>query len=375
MAIKATASFSLKDALFNPDSVRRLSLGIAQGLPAFNAEAFEQQVLQKFPELELKARINWMVTVLEAHLPADFATAVSILAAALPAPLDPAKTDDDFGEFIWSVPAEYVARHGCTTARLALSLAFLRESTQRFSAENAIRPFLKHFSQETLEFVQSCTTDQNYHVRRLASEGIRPFLPWAERVNLPVENILTVLQQLFADRTRYVTRSVANTINDISKIDPTRTVQVLQQWRLQQPSAETEWVIRHALRTLVKKDHAGALELLGYPTTPAFRVSGIRIPAEVRVGESIAYQCRLHSDAAQVLRVALRVYYQKANGTLAPRVFAVRDLDTAAGQTLTINKSISFKAITTRSLHPGKHQVELVVNGVARGRKDFVLAV
>jgi 3-methyladenine DNA glycosylase AlkC len=375
MAIKATASFSLKDALFNPDSVRRLSRGIAQGLPAFSAKAFEQEVLQKFPELELKARINWMVTVLGAHLPADFAAAAAILEAALPTPLDPEQADDDFGEFIWCVPAEYIARHGCTAEHLAVSLPFLRESTKRFSAENAIRPFLKHYPQATLEFVHRCAVDRNYHVRRLASEGIRPFLPWAERVNLPIEHILPVLDRLFADKTRFVTRSVANTMNDISKIDSAGTVQVLQQWRLQQPSPETEWVIRHALRTLVKKDHAGALELLGYPLQPAFRLSAIEVPAVARVGESIAYGCELHSDATQVLRVALRVYYQKANGTLAPRVFAVKDLQAAKGQTIAINKSISFKPITTRSLYPGKHQVELVVNGVARGRKDFVLQI
>ncbi len=373
MAIKAAPSFSLKDALFNPDSVRSLSLGIKSGLPSFNLKKFEKEVLGKFPDLELKARIDWMVTVLGPYLPEDFEQAVSILHTALPSPLDPQKSDDDFGEFIWSVPAEYVARHGCIKDRLGLSLPFLRESTKRFSAENAIRPFLKHHPEETLGFIRECAMDKNYHVRRLASEGIRPFLPWAERVNLPVEDILRVLDLLVADKTRYVTRSVANTVNDISKIDSERVVRVLEGWRQEYPSTETEWVIRHALRTLVKQDHAGALGLLGYPIAPVFRLSAVEVAEAVKVGEALTYRCTLRSDATQALRVALKVYFQKSNGTLAPRVFAVKDVDAVKGQTFTIDKSISFKPITTRTLYPGKHQIELVVNGVARGRKDFLL--
>ena len=97
----------------------------------------------------------------------------------MPEPLDPTRTDGDFGEFIWVVPGEYVARYGCAREHLDVALAFLRESTQRFSAENAIRPFLAAFPDETLAFVRACSGDANYHVRRLASEGTRPFLPWA----------------------------------------------------------------------------------------------------------------------------------------------------------------------------------------------------
>ena len=240
MSIKAEASFSLADQLFNPQSVRQLAGALQQAHPGFAQDEFESEVLARFPELALKARIDWMVTALERHLPADYAAAETVLRRALPAPLDPNKSDDDFGEFIWVVPGEYVARHGCAVATLASALDFLREATRRFSSESAIRTFLRAFPEATLEFMRECAIDRNYHVRRFAAEGIRPFLPWAERVVLPTGDILSVLELLHADPTRYVTRSVANCLNDLTRIEPGPVLRRLQSWRKleRQQSAE-----------------------------------------------------------------------------------------------------------------------------------------
>jgi len=372
MAIKAKTSFSLKDQLFNAQSVALLSNALSGALPGFNKNRFEQEVLKEFPNLELKARIDWMVSVLSEHLPGNFEAAIRILEKALPPPLDPNKSDDDFGEFIWAVPGEFVARFGCTTSNLALSLAFLQESTMRFTAENSIRPFLRHSPAETLAFVRQCAVHNNYHVRRLASEGIRPFLPWAERANVDPAEIFDILELLKHDTTRYVTRSVANTLNDLSKIDPERVIGTLTQWQ-QQPSDEINWVTRHALRTLVKQDHPGALTLLGYPTNPDFRVSAIAASTLVPVGENLNYQCTIKSNANQNLKIALRVYYLKANGSHTTRVFAVKDAKAASGEKFQINKKILFRPITTRTMYPGEHHVEIVVNGIARGKKTFSL--
>jgi hypothetical protein len=155
MSIKAAPSFSLKDQLFNAASVAELSAGLQAAHEPFSRRRFERRVLARFPQLELKQRIGWMVTVLGEHLPPDFPAAVDILQRSLPEPLDPTRSDGDFGKFVWVVPGEYVARQGCSAEHLQRSLAFLREATKRFSSESAIRPFLKAFPEESLAFVHT----------------------------------------------------------------------------------------------------------------------------------------------------------------------------------------------------------------------------
>lgn len=377
MSIKAKPSFSLKDQLFNENTVGKLSARLAAGERGFRKGAFEREVLARFPELELKERIDWIVTTLERHLPGDFLDAKNALLRALPEPLDPNQTDDDFGSFIWIVPGEYVAKHGCSETYRDESLGFLREATKRFSSESAIRPFLKRFPAETMAFVRECAVDENYHVRRLASEGIRPFLPWAVRADLPVDAIIEVLDQLYADQTRYVTRSVANTLNDISKFDANAVVDSLRRWRKagRQGAAELNWMTRHALRSLLKEDNAAALDLLGYAAKPKFRVSDQSVSKHVRVGQEFVWECTLTSLAEQKLKVTLRIHFLKANGKHSAKVFAVKDADFGKGDAVRISKRQSFKPITTRAMYPGKHYAELVVNGIARKKLSFELLV
>ena len=375
MGIRAETSFSLKDDLFNHQSLSELSVRIAAARPGFGRAEFEKQVLSRFPELELKERINWIVTVLEAHLPGEYRRALSVLRKALPEALDPDRTDDDFGQFIWIVPGEYVAKHGCSEPHIGRSLAFLREATKRFSAEGAIRPFLKSFPDRTLAFVHECTQDDNYHVRRLASEGIRPLLPWAQRVSLDPAQIVEVLDRLHGDSTRYVTRSVANALNDISKQDPGIVISTLKGWwkAKKQNAAELQWMTRHALRTLVKRDHLPALELLGYSPKPAVRIAGLRSSTEVRVGENFECCFRLRSNARQKLLVSMRIFFLKANGRQAAKVFAVKNVELDKGEEIELTKKLPFKPVTTRVLYPGLHKAEIAVNGKVLAATEFEL--
>ncbi len=210
----------LKDQLFTPEKVGALAQRIELVHPAFLRDEFVSSVLERFPELELKGRISWMAECLEGYLPRDFRHAVGILLQSLPAPADPTLTDGDFGDFVYAPYSEYVARGGCSAADLEFSLAALRETTTRFSAEFAIRPFLDAFPGKVLATLLTWTDDEHYHVRRLCSEGTRPRLPWAKNLTLPYDAGIPILDRLFADPTRYVIRSVANHVNDISKKDP-----------------------------------------------------------------------------------------------------------------------------------------------------------
>ena len=219
------------------------------------------------------------------------------------------------------------------------------------------------------------TQDKNYHVRRLASEGIRPFLPWAMRAELPVKDIVAVLDKLHDDPTRYVTRSVANTLNDISRIDAVAVIRTLKRWqkKKRQKQRELDWMIRHALRTLLKQDNAAALDLLGYPVRPKFRVTDQSATDAVKVGEAFVWRCTLTSLVDQKLKITLRMHFLKANGSHSTKVFAVKDSDFVSGEKIEIVKRQPFKPITTRVLYPGTHYAELLVNGVARKKLAFEL--
>ena len=375
MSIKAETSFSLKDDLFNAETLAAFSKRIASACPGFRRALFERETLERFDELELKERINWIVEKLASQLPRHFPEALAILERALPEALDPDKSDDDFGTFIWIVPGEYVARYGCSQEHLSTSLAFLREATKRFSAENAIRPFLISFPERTLDFVRACAQDDHYHVRRLASEGIRPLLPWAPRVTLPLVEIVSVLDELHGDRTRFVTRSVANALNDVSKSDADLVIRTLKRWRKakRQSPPELAWMTRHALRTLIVRDHLPALELLGYSAHPAATISKLKCSKRVQVGENFDCSFRLRSKAGQKLFVALRIHFLKANGTLAPKVFTIKKVDVSDADEVLLVKRISFRPMTTRVLYAGTHRAEVVINGRVFADLEFGL--
>lgn len=64
---------------------------------------------------------------------------------------------------------------------------------------------------------------ENEHVRRLASEGSRPRLPWGKSIpalKLDPSPVLPILEKLMQDESLYVRKSVANNLNDISKTHP-----------------------------------------------------------------------------------------------------------------------------------------------------------
>lgn len=376
MSIKASPGFSLKDQLFNADSVGRLAGALETAAPDFKARAYTREVLAQFPDLELKARIDALVTALEPRLPDSLAAACRILKRALPPPLDPNLSDNDFGQFIWVVPGEYVARHGVSDRHLNRSLEFLRESTKRFSAEWALRPFLDKYPDKTLEYVHRWTADKHYHVRRLASEGIRPLLPWGQRVVLPVPEVIKVLDRLYSDPTRFVTRSVANTLNDISKSDGEMVVATLKRWQgegRQQPS-EMEWITRHALRTLAKTDDPAVLGLLGYSKRPKVELAYFRVPRRVRVGEDLTVACCLRSLARQKLKVTLSVHFLKGNGAHSPKIFTLGEIKGDGVGTQEFSKRIAFRPMTTRTLYPGRHFAELLVNGKVIDKSAFTLS-
>ncbi|PHS10301.1 MAG: hypothetical protein COA78_11495, partial [Blastopirellula sp.] len=178
---KKAAGFSLKDQLFNKNRVAYLADLFHAADTQFDSAGFVRDTMKQLKRLELKERIVHITGVLENYLATNFKDAAKQIAAALPAPLDPTKTDDDFGDFIFAPLGEFVVRNGLEKKHLKLSLKTLKAITQRFSMEDAIRAFINTHPDETLGELEKWSTDKNYHVRRLVSEGTRPLLPWSGR--------------------------------------------------------------------------------------------------------------------------------------------------------------------------------------------------
>ncbi len=277
MAKKSKGSgFSLKDQLFNRNRIQYLARLFQDVDARFETNGFVRDCMRSLKQLELKERIVHIAMQLEQYLPDDFGLAAKRIISALPPRLDPTKSDNDFGDFIIAPLGEFVVRNGQVKKHLKLSLRTLKELTMRFSMEDSIRAFLNSFPKETMAELIKWSRDKNYHVRRLASEGTRPLLPWSKRLNVDIETPMPILDELFADPTRYVTRSVANHLNDIAKTRPALVVESLKKWKEsgRQEPTEMRWMSKHALRTLVKQGHKQTLKFLGFRPNPKIEVIG-----------------------------------------------------------------------------------------------------
>lgn len=359
--------FSLKDHLFNPSKIAQLATEISAVYPDFAQAAFQTEVVAAFPALELKARIGHIRQCLRAYLPADYRAAVTILLKALPAPLDPSKTDDDFGDFIYAPYSDFIAQYGCNADDLSFSLAALKEITMRFSAEDAIRYFINAFPQETLETLMRWTQDEHYHVRRLCSEGSRPKLPWSQKLNLAPDAALPLLHLLFADSTRYVTRSVANHLNDLAKTHPDLVCITLSEWqksRRQKP-AEMGFMLKHALRTLIKAGHPKALSLLGFGAADGVSITTLKHTKQVRIGDALQFSFCISVNENKPLTIDYVLHFQSKQGARSnKKVYKLQTIQAQADESAYIAKSHPLRAnMTTRPLYAGGHKVEIQVNG------------
>ncbi|UWQ80547.1 hypothetical protein K3725_05955 [Leisingera sp. S132] len=366
--------FSLKDQLFNRGKVRYLAGLFAAADGGFDADAFETKVMADLPALELKQRMTLIADVLADHLPEALPEAAPVLLKALPPPLDPSKTDDDFGDFIFAPLGEYVAARGIG-AHPELSLDLLEEITQRFSMEWAIRPFLNRWPAEVLARMELWASHSSYHVRRLVSEGTRPRLPWGEAVGLQLDEPLPLLDRLHSDPTRYVTRSIANHLNDVAKKDPDLVMDRLEHWQAAgaQAAKELDWMTSHALRGLVKAGHPRAMKMLGYDPDLALGVEIALKAQDVRIGEALEFSVHLEGQAGSPVLIDYILHFQRPGGKVSAKVFKLKQ-SKISGKLLKLDKRHKLKGnATTFKLVPGPHRIELMVNGRVRAEAEFEL--
>lgn len=283
------------------------------------------------------------------------------------------------GWLIWPVTGAVATRAIADGSAEAFddAMALLAELTPRLTSEFAIRLLLDHDLDRALAVVRTWTGSPDEHVRRLASEGTRPFLPWARRVPAILarpRETLPVVNALYRDESEYVRRSVANHLNDLSRQQPDLVVETAAGW-LADPDGNTPRLVRHSLRTLVKQGHPGALALLGFAPA-SIEVSGPALSAaEIPFGGELGFTATVVNTGTGPATLAIDyvVHHLKATGKQTAKTFKLSTATLAPGQKLELSRRHSFREITTRRYYPGVHAVELQVNGVRYGRVEFSL--
>lgn len=377
-AVQIETGKPLKDA-FTPEYVAEVAQALAG--PGFDGGAFRAAVLaEPWAALEFKGRMLRIAEALDAHLPADFDVAVARVEAALPA----------LGRLLGLSAQSFVQLRAAADydAHWDRALAAIARYTPSTSGEFAVRPFIAHDAERALATLRAWTASPDEHVRRLASEGCRPRLPWA--MSLPALKadptpLLPILTALRDDPSEYVRRSVANNLNDIAKDHPQRVLALATDWLAGTVSDERRRLVKHALRTLLKQGRPAALRLFGFRDATAIAVTGLELARDcVQIGalraqpaapHQLAFTFTLaHTERAPLgrLRVEYAIHYLKANGRRAPKVYKLSEFE-SVDTTRTIERTQNFIDLSTRRHHPGLHELAILVNGLERARIAFTL--
>lgn len=371
----------LRNAI-KPKTIQGLADRISEVFPEFQSNKFCKICLQGMDDLGLYERLDQITQALGQTLPKDFPRAAQILRESLGSELDHvaddpvAKQYDSHQGFIVVALGNYIRLYG--QEHFDESLLALYEMTKRFSSEGPIRHWIIQQPQQTLKLFDQWALDPNVHVRRLVSESLRPRLPWTPKIPAFIQDpkpVLKYLALLIDDPHTYVRRSVANNLNDIAKDHPQVVTEFLADF-VDPSKPKRTWLIKHALRTLIKNGDSEALKLIGVSHRYQARIESFSIStSELRLGESLNIQVEIQSEASydQEMVIDFIIHHLKANGSHAPKVFKWTQKTLAAKGRLKLNKKHPIRKISTRKYYSGEHIIQLQLNGQALDELYFNL--
>lgn len=348
----------LKDLFFSDKFITDLGSAIKGVFSEFDQAEFSRLVYaDNWEAKELKDRMFHITRSLQATLPEDYALALKILTAVAP----------NFEGFNVMIFPDYVEKCGLDDWDLSLpALAFF---TKLCSSEFAIRPFLASDPDRAMGYMYKWARDEDFHLRRLASEGCRPRLPWA--MSLPVFKedpslILPIMETLKDDPVNYVRMSVANNLNDISKDHPNVVLDICEKWYGQ--SENTDWIVKRACRTMLKAGNVRALILFGFGDPGQIGIEALSFDcSKLGIGENLrfSFKVKLKDKEARRVRLEYGVDFVKAKNKNSRKIFQIREADFESGS-YTISRKHSFKDLSTRKHYPGPHRFTIIVNGVPK---------
>lgn len=356
----------LKEKL-NDLACEQIAWSLVRAQPKFNPHLFISQAKQNIGSLELKQRVRILSELIAQQIEPNPKSILNLTKALKQNPQDQVGLE---GFLVWPL-TEYIATYGLFNWES--SLVALKTMTPHFTAEFAIRAFFLKDPERMLQVFHSWVNDPNPHVRRLVSEGSRPLLPWAPKLPLFLEDpnwTTPLLVALKNDTSKYVQTSVANHFNDLSKQHPQWVVKQLKHW-------PNDWVVKKALRTLIKAGYPPALTLIGAPEVPV-KISQLKLlTPQIKLGEVVMGQVALTnlSPKAAKFIVDVEIYLLKANQSLKPKVFKGMTLTIPANKSQLIKLQTPLRKVTTRTYYSGQHYWALKINGQQTTKKVFQLTV
>jgi 3-methyladenine DNA glycosylase AlkC len=358
--------------IYNTDFFEQLTSILCESVPAFDKQTFLNQIYApEWPQLELKQRMRHVSLTMLKVLPPDFAQAQPIILSIS----RKARQQRSVNAFPYIFLPDLIELKGLH--HLQLSIQALEEITSFISAEFAVRPFLAKYKEEMLAQMLSWSKHPNEHVRRLSSEGCRPRLPWAMAVaylKKEPEQILPILENLKADPSEYVRRSVANNLNDISKDHPQLVIQTAARWIGQH--SQTDALLKHASRTLIKQGNPEVLALFGFGTRNSVTNSQLQLnKAEYTLGETVEFTFSCRASATLDARLQYIIEFARKAGKSSRKVFYLHEATLEAGQPYMIHKKFKLQHYSTRQLYAGEHRISIMLNGEEKTSAQFYLNI
>lgn len=334
----------------------------------FHPEKFVREVTKDFEQLSLNERMRNTSVILKKHLPAEYKKAVELLFKTIP------NLNRNYTSLVFP---DFVGLFGHNDFNL--SMEALKYFTPFGSAEFAIREFLKRDFNKTIKVMKEWSKDENLHVRRLASEGSRPRLPWSFKLDEVIKNpslTQAILERLKADDELYVRKSVANHLNDISKDNTEYMLHLLKGW--DKTNSNTYWIIKHASRTLIKKGNEASLSLFEFEKNVKISIENFKLnKSKLNLGERLLFEFDLISEKSksQKLVIDFAVHYIKKSGELSAKVFKLKVINLQPKQMIHIVKNHRFQDFTTRKHYIGEHIIEILINGESLHSQPFHLII
>ncbi len=365
-----TSFAPLKDG-YDRAYIKSLARALKGGFKSFDSKKFTTQVFaNNWDELELKARMRRISESMDSCLSKNFKSALKVVDQAV----------HQFDGYLALFFPDFVELRAERDI-LGLwqpTISALARYTEFSSSEFAVRPMIIADQERMLAQMLTWTKNSNEHVRRLASEGSRPRLPWAMALPALKKDptpLLPILDALRSDKSEYVRRSVANNLNDISKDHPELVLGIANRWLSESScDANRRRLVKHACRSMLKAGNPKVLRLFGFRDPKHIAVNTLKLHRKkIVVGDVLEFDFVVTAnDSLGLLRVEYIIYYRKKNGDLKPKIFKISEFD--SGESIkTMTRRHSFKDLSTRRHYPGRHEVAILINGVEKSRVAFRL--
>lgn len=352
--------------MYNRESLYEVAVAIQSVYNSFKVDEFIKSTMDEtWNNLELKARCRKISMSLGMYLPEDYKEALSILEKSV--------TGFYFAFFF----PDFVEVYGQDDVNWDLSISALERNTEYWSSEFAVRAFIIKDEERMMAQMRKWSKHKSEHVRRLASEGCRPQLPWGQAISKFKKDptpVLPILEQLKTDTSTYVQKSVANNLNDISKTHPDLVISIAKDWYGKNKS--TNWIVKHGCRTLLKKGNRDVLALFGYDDTTSINIQDFTLETtSISIGENLTFSFNILAKKATKTRLEYGIDYMKSNGKRNRKIFKISEVSLKENEKKSYMKKHSFADVSVRKHYPGIHSITIIINGVEKGKLDFELGV